>query len=72
MRRDQLELDLSWGDRHGTTTLQPDGTATLPLVIAAITGTAPRLAVLGGGKLSGQVLGTGVHDRVRDHDRQRR
>jgi hypothetical protein len=59
---DQLELDLSWGDHHGTTTLEPGGTATLPLVTAvAIAGTAPRLAVVGAGKLSGQVLGTGAN-----------
>lgn len=59
---DQLELDLSWGDHHGTTTLEPGGTAALPLVTAvAIAGTAPRLAVVGAGKLSGQVLGTGAN-----------
>ena len=59
---DQLELDLSWGDHHATTTLQPDGVAALPLVTAvAIAGTAPRLAVVGAGKLSGDVLGTGAN-----------
>jgi hypothetical protein len=58
---DQLELDLSWGDHHATTTLQPAGTATLPLVTAvAISGTAPRLAIVGAGKLGGHVLGTGA------------
>jgi len=57
---DQLELDLSWSDHHATTTLQPAGD--LPLVTAiAIDGTAPRLAVVAAGKLSGHVLGTGAN-----------
>ena len=58
---DQLELDLSWGDNHAVTTLQPEGTASLPLLGAvAISGTAAKLAIVGAGKLSGQVLGTGA------------
>lgn len=58
---DQLELDLSWGGNHAVTTLQPGGTAELPLVSAvAIAGDAQRLAIVGAGKLSGQVLGTGA------------
>ena len=58
---DQLELDLSWGDNHAVTTLQPGGTASLPLVSGvAIAGSASKLAIVGAGKLSGQVLGTGA------------
>jgi hypothetical protein len=60
---DQLELDLSWGDHHETTTIQPDGPASLPLVTAIVLdgASAPRLAVVAAGKLSGHVLGTGAN-----------
>ncbi|MEO8550777.1 MAG: hypothetical protein ABI678_12415 [Kofleriaceae bacterium] len=59
---DQLELDLSWGDHHATTTVQAEGTASLPLVTAiAVDGEAPRLAVVAAGKLRVLVLGTGAN-----------
>jgi hypothetical protein len=61
---DQLELDLLWGETHATTTTAPaSGTTTLPLVTAvalADPGAASQLGVVGAGKLSGTVLGTGA------------
>lgn len=59
---DQLELDLLWGDQHVTTTTAPSsGTTALPLVTAvAIADPFGRLGIVGAGKLSGSVLGTGA------------
>lgn len=57
---DQLELDLSWGDNHATTTIQQ--TADLPIVTAVtFDGIAPRIAIVAAGKLGGHVLGTGAN-----------
>lgn len=61
---DQLELDVLYGDTHGTTATQPagGGTAPLPLVTAiAIAVDAPvPVGVVAAGKLAGTVLGTGA------------
>lgn len=59
---DHLELDLVWGDQHATITTAPSsGTTELPLVTAvAIADPAARLGIVGAGKLSGTVLGTGA------------
>ncbi len=61
---DQLELDVLFGDRHGTTTTQPEGggTVALPLVTAIeleLTATVD-IGVVAAGKLGGVVLGTGA------------
>lgn len=63
---DQLELDVLYGDFHGTTSTQPagGGTSELPLVTAidlAVTAEgALAVGVVAAGKLSGVTLGTGA------------
>lgn len=61
---DQLELDILYGDVHGTTATQPAGGGTVGLPLAtAITLdiTAPvALGVVAAGKLAGRTLGTGA------------
>ena len=61
---DQLELDVLYGDSHGTSAAQPSGggTVELPLQIAiAITvEAAVPVGVVAAGKLAGNVLGTGA------------
>lgn len=64
-RIDQLELDIVYGDRHATTTTQPDGggTARLPLATAIVLDdvAAPtRVGVVAAGKLGAGVQGTGA------------
>ncbi len=65
-RIDQLELDIVYGDFHGTTTTQPAGgrVVTVPLstAIAIEVAAADSLAVgvVAAGKLGGVVLGTGA------------
>jgi hypothetical protein len=65
-RIDQLELDVLYGEIHGTTTTQPagGGATTLPLVTAIELeppSTDPfTIGVVAAGKLSGVVLGTGA------------
>jgi hypothetical protein len=61
---DQLELDVLYGDRHGTTATQPagGGIASLPLVtsIALEVDAETIVGVVAAGKLAGNVLGTGA------------
>lgn len=62
---DHLELDVVYGDLHGTTTTQAPGGAitSLPLTTAIELDVATRpvrVAVVAAGKLAGAVLGTGA------------
>jgi hypothetical protein len=61
---DQLELDILYGDRHGTTTTQPEsgGTVELPFAtsIALAIDAETDVGIVGAGKLGGNVLGTGA------------
>jgi hypothetical protein len=62
---DHLELDVLYGERHGTTTTTPaSGVATLPLTTAIeleLAGAAPLpVGVVAAGKLAGVTLGTGA------------
>ena len=61
---DQLELDVLYGDRHGTTATQPDGGGTVELPIATKIvlelDAATVVGVVAAGKLAGNVLGTGA------------
>lgn len=63
-RIDQLELDIVYGDRHGTTTTQAEGgrVVALPLSTAiAIESSSPlTVGVVAAGKLGGVVRGTGA------------
>jgi hypothetical protein len=63
-RIDQLELDVVYGERHGTTATQPagGGAVGLPIVTAIeLAGDPPdRVSVVAAGKLAGVVLGTGA------------
>lgn len=64
-RIDQLELDILYGDRHGTTTTDLDGSVIeLPLSTAIaidVAATAPlTVGIVAAGKLAGVVLGTGA------------
>ncbi|HEX5063098.1 MAG TPA: hypothetical protein VFV99_27170 [Kofleriaceae bacterium] len=60
-RIDQLELDVLYGDRHGTVTTS-DGVVDLPVTTAiTLPGTGKlTVGVVAAGKLSGMVLGTGA------------
>src|SRR5262245_26393734 len=60
-RIDHLELDVLYGDRHGTATTS-DGVVALPLSTAIeLPGTgAIDVGVVAAGKLGGVVLGTGA------------
>jgi hypothetical protein len=60
-RIDQLELDVLYGDRHGTATTS-DGVVELPLVTAvALPGSGTlEVGIVAAGKLAGVVLGTGA------------
>ena len=62
---DHLELDVLYGERHGTTTTTPGGgVATLPLVTAIeleLDGAGPHaVGIVAAGKLAGVTLGTGA------------
>lgn len=63
-RIDQLELDIVYGDHHGTTTTQAPGgrVVSLPLstVIAIENSASLAVGVVAAGKLGGVVLGTGA------------
>jgi hypothetical protein len=65
-RIDQLELDVVYGDYHGTTTTQAEGgrVVTLPLstaiAIEVTTADALSVGVVAAGKLGGVVRGTGA------------
>lgn len=63
-RIDQLELDVVFGDRHGTTTTSAgDGPVDLPLVTAIELDTSAGelgVGVVAAGKLGGTVLGVGA------------
>lgn len=71
-RLDHLELDISYGTRHATTTTQlaGGGTAELPLSTAIeLTATAPiDVGIVAAGKLAGSVLGTGAASTTIDPD----
>jgi hypothetical protein len=60
-RIDQLELDVLYGDRHGTATTS-DGVVELPLITSVELPGEGTIAVgvVAAGKLSGVVLGTGA------------
>ncbi|HEY5951489.1 MAG TPA: hypothetical protein VIV40_38610, partial [Kofleriaceae bacterium] len=60
-RIDQLELDVLYGDRHGTATTS-DGVVDLPLLTAVdVPGTTTlSIGIVAAGKLAGSVLGTGA------------
>jgi hypothetical protein len=60
-RIDHLELDIVYGDRHGTATTG-DGVVDLPLVTAIeVTGSGTlAVGIVAAGKLAGVVLGTGA------------
>ena len=61
---DQLELDVLYGDRHGTSATQPAGGGTVELPIATKIAleldAATVVGVVAAGKLAGNVLGTGA------------
>ncbi|MBA3501722.1 MAG: hypothetical protein H0T65_15260 [Deltaproteobacteria bacterium] len=61
---DQLELDVLYGDRHGTSATQPGGggTVSLPLTtsVALDIEAESVVGVVAAGKLAGNVLGTGA------------
>lgn len=61
---DQLELDVLYGEQHGTsaTQLGGGGTVDLPLstTIALVIDAETHVGVVGAGKLAGNVLGTGA------------
>ncbi len=63
-RIDQLEVDVVYGDRHGTTTTSPgNGPVELPVVTAIeVAGSVDDIdvGVVVAGKLGGNVLGTGA------------
>ena len=60
-RIDQLELDVLYGDRHGTATTS-DGVVELPVVTSIeLAADAPlEVGIVAAGKLAGVVLGTGA------------
>lgn len=64
-RIDQLELDILFGDRHGTATTQAAGGAVVGLPLATAIALEDgdgdlRVGVVAAGKLGGVVLGTGA------------
>ena len=70
---DHLELDVLYGDRHGTSTTQPSGggSVTLPLatsIALALDGAGTHVGIVAAGKLGGNVLGTGAASLVLDPD----
>jgi len=71
-RIDQLELDVLYGDRHGTTATMPagGGTVELPLATAIEVDNASTISVgiVAAGKLAGSVLGTGAATTTLDPD----